>query len=134
MTICPLCGLEAAGESVQEPDAKKFTCKRCGEYGVSREMVDSARLQRDPYLSAAARQAYEAGNPILIRGDNWSDLSEAHRRTSVSERVDKALRYLASKGRPGKEIWINMGLDYPVADAENQHEFHSYLVSCPINS
>jgi hypothetical protein len=38
-TICPLCGLEATGQSVGEPDAQKFTCKRCVVYGVSREMV-----------------------------------------------------------------------------------------------
>jgi hypothetical protein len=55
-------------------------------------------------------------------------LIELLSRTPVAARVEKALRYLASKGRPGTPIWINTDLDFPAVGAENKDEFATYLV------
>jgi hypothetical protein len=79
-------------------------------------------------LSAAARQGFECGERITIEVSNVQELVELHRRTTVAARVDKALRYLASKGRPGTPIRINTDLDSPAVGAEDKHEFGTYLV------
>jgi hypothetical protein len=79
-------------------------------------------------LSAAARQGFEAGEQITIKASNAQELGELHRRTTVPARVDKALRYLASKGRPGTPIWINIDLDFPAVGAEDKDEFGGLTV------
>jgi len=108
-------------------ESASFECQRCRQYAVATAILNEPLL-RNPYLSAAARQRFEAGERITIEASNAQELIEFHRRTTVPARVDKALRYLASKGRPGTLIWINTDLDFPAAGAEDKAEFGTYLV------
>jgi hypothetical protein len=127
MRVCVLCGLENVKSELSSSESASFECRRCGGYAVATAILNEPSLL-SPYLSAAARQRFESGEPITIEAGNVQDLIELHRRTPVAARVDKALRYLASKGRPGTQIWINADLDFPVAGAENKDEFLTYLV------
>jgi len=81
-----------------------------------------------PYLSAATRQATERGEPLTITSQNFRELAETHQRTTISEKLDKVLQFIAVKTKaPG--TWHNIlpNYDYPVADARNDAEFEQYL-------
>jgi hypothetical protein len=127
VSACVLCGLEGVKSELSSSELTAFECQRCRQHAVATALLNEPLL-RDPYLSAAARQGFEAGEQITIEASNVQELSELHRRTTVPARVDKALRYLASKGRPGTPIWINIDLDFPAVGAENKDEFGTYLV------
>ncbi len=127
VSACILCGLEAVKSELSSSEPTSFECQRCGRYAVATAILNEPLLC-NPYLSAAARQGFESGERITIEASNIQELIELHRRTTVAVRVDKALRYLASKGRPGTPIWINTDLDFPAVGAENKDEFGTYLV------
>jgi hypothetical protein len=122
-----LCGLEGVKSELSSSESASFECQRCGRYAVATAILNEPLLC-NPYLSAAARQGSESGGRITIEASNVQGLIELHRRTTVASRVDKALRYLASKGRPGTPIWINTDLDFPAVGAVDKDEFGTYLV------
>lgn len=124
---CVLCGLEGAASESSSSGLTSCECRRCGRYEVATAILNEPSLC-NPYLSAAARQVSESGDRITIEAGNVRELIELHRRTTVAARVDKTLRYLASKGRPGTPIWISTDLDFPAVGAENKAEFGTYLV------
>lgn len=78
-----------------------------------------------PCLSAATRQA---SAPILLTRDNLEEIGAPHCSTTVSQRIEKLLRFVASKcGRPGSIRGINFDIDYPIADCGDSYEFSEYV-------
>src|SRR5438876_1073039 len=103
-TKCPICG-EITGMTAtpRASTSTTFECRRCGEYTITWLLL-SAGIPAEirPYLSAATRQATERGQPLTVTNENFRDLAEAHQRTTVSEKLDKVLAFIASKTRaPG---------------------------------
>ena len=80
------------------------------------------------YLSAAARQAHEAKIPILLDAYNLEELAAPHRSVSVSQKVEKVLRFVALKcQQPGGTTSVQVHDDFPVADCSNWSELNQYL-------
>ena len=105
-------------------------CKRCGDYRVSRQLSMLPMVPKDlkRYLSAAARQAHEAGRTIILEQDNLEELAAPHRSVTVSQRVEMVLRFVAARcGQPGVVRSIDFSLDYPVADCRDATEFRVYV-------
>ena len=137
MTKCLLCPLEA--EIEERPpvlvDFGRFEkeylikCKRCGKYRVSDALRFTPVIPQElkQYLSAAARQASEAGSPILLREGNLPGLAAPHRRVSVSQKVEKVLRFIAVKCEHPGVIGFLHDEDFPVADCSGWPEFNQYL-------
>jgi hypothetical protein len=81
-----------------------------------------------PFLSAAARQADEAGSPILLTRGNIEELAAPHRSVTVSQKVEKVLRFVAARcEHPGKPVGVSTDEDFPVADCSDGSEFDEYL-------
>jgi hypothetical protein len=79
-------------------------------------------------LSAAARQASEAGAPILLDSHNLDDLAVPHRALTVSQKIERLLRFVAARcQRPGSLTEIDDDLDCPVADCADAQELLQYV-------
>jgi hypothetical protein len=128
-TPCLLCSKEVEVEP-GEADEHILTCKRCGKYRITKAVAHTPSLPADlkSYLSAAARQAYEAGSPILFTGRNFEGLAAPHRSVTVSQRVEKVLRFVAVRcRRPGVTVGVHFDEDFPVADCSDGSELIQYL-------
>ena len=129
-TYCELCR-DSAGDSSILPDILVCECPRCGDYLITHEAVRSVRGipgEFRPYISAATRQASENGRQLKITTKNFRELSDLHQRTTVSEKLDKILVFLAKKTRvPGSLHVVRYSYDYPLADARDEKEFREYL-------
>lgn len=81
-----------------------------------------------PYLSAATRQASEAGRPLTLKTTNWKDLASSHSAVSVARKIEKVLRYVAVKCvHPGTVSSLDPDWDYPIADCNGSAEFGEYV-------
>jgi hypothetical protein len=81
-----------------------------------------------PLLSAAARQAAEAGSPILLTAGILEELAAPHRSVTVSQKVEKVLRFVAARcEHPGKPAGVSTDEDFPVADCSDGSELDEYL-------
>lgn len=130
---CPLCGAEAefvARVGPAPPGFIGFECKRCGRYDVAQGLVVMSGIPPGlrPYLSAATRQAYEAKRILSLHSKNLEELAAVHREVTVSQKVQKVLRFVALKcGRPGRIYNVDLDLDCPAADCSDLHELRQYL-------
>lgn len=123
---CPLCQLEAELENSRSRTFP-FNCRRCGKFEITEEAAGVPDELR-PYLSSATRQASESGRRLKITTTNARDLAESHRRTTVTERLDKLLAVLARKAKsPGTPSVLSLGFDYPLVDAHDERELGAYL-------
>ncbi len=98
----------------------------------SRRMLLVARVpDKDrsllPFLSAHVRQESERGNTVTLTEQNWRDLASAHQGVPIGRRLEKILEYVAAHSRPGDEVQINLGADYPLFDAVSKEEM-TFLV------
>ncbi len=104
-------------------DAFQIMCVRCGRYEVSgsaRVTLGGDHSALLPYLSAHTRQAWEFEGRIVRINSNWPDLAESHRHTSVHQKAEKLLRFIAKKTtQPGDMVTLEVGRDFPLVDAEN---------------
>lgn len=123
-TPCPVCG----GSATVLPSGFNRFCKcpTCGDFRITpTTQVDSEIAYA---VSAATREAHEQGRTLNLEPANILDLAEPHLRTTVVERMDKVLAYLASRTRyPGHYYTLEPGIDYPVADAHDGKELAAYL-------
>jgi hypothetical protein len=121
---------EMVGTTAHFATERTMTCKRCGEYRVSERLawlpLVPAELKR--YLSAAARQASDAGAPILLDQDNFEEAAAPRRSVAVSQKVEKVLGFVARRcGHPGTVGNIDFDLDYVVADCADAAELRQYV-------
>ncbi len=129
---CLMCRFKIEFETPPSTSATEHTvrCKRCGRYRISQRLAKTPHVPNDlkPYLSAATRQASDAGKPVLLDVSNLEDLAALHSSVTVSQKVDKALRFAATKCRqPGIVSDLDSNLDYPVADCKSSSEFDQYI-------
>lgn len=129
---CPLC--EREGRGYQDGSDHHISCPLCGDFRFTIEFHrdfrnDGTGREMARFISAAARQASEAGRPITLTAENWRNLAEAHQSVSISRKVESVLRFFASKcGSPGRVTSkFDFYLDYPVADCLDSHEFRQYV-------
>jgi endogenous inhibitor of DNA gyrase (YacG/DUF329 family) len=127
---CPVCG-EPSYYSPTSSTINLWKCERCGGFEMTEFLEETKHVIADdlrPYLSAATRQASERGRRLRITTTNFEEIADVHRRTRVSEKLDKLLEFLAEKTKvPGGLHIVRFAYDYPVADARNREEFEAYL-------
>lgn len=121
---CPICG--AGATVVSTGPSTNCECPACGAFRITSGIEVPAQIAHA--VSAATRQSHEQGRTLFLNRFNMTDLAEPHLRTTVAERLDKLLAYLASKmAYPGSSHQVQLGADYPVADAHNENELDAYL-------
>jgi len=101
----------------------------CGEFQIDNPKTTTAEITdlRKPYLSMAARQAYEGGRPVALNFDNVADLAAVHAATTVSQKVERTLQFLACKCKhPGIDGRANFFLDFPAVDCVDAQEMAYY--------
>jgi hypothetical protein len=130
---CPICAKYSTKNTTVSllpyQDAFEFSCVRCGTFLVTRTLAHSPKIADElrPFLSIAARQAHEKGQKLRFDLPNLVEIAESHQ-TSISERVEKTLLYLAKEcKRPGTVIRIEESEDYPVVGATDESELNQYL-------
>lgn len=128
---CPICGWDA--RTIQIPDGVKVECRRCGNFSMTRTLQATIVNPKDkhliPYLSCYIRQANKQGIVPQLHSENWQDFARAQTGTSISQKLMKALRFVAdSTSQLGELIQIDLENDYPLVDAISADEF-VYLLS-----
>jgi hypothetical protein len=128
---CPLCfGAVEVGTPVTPGADLNIVCRRCGRYDVSPGLVFDSTIAADlrPYLSAATRQANDEGRVLLLRRKELQDIAAPHISVTVSRKVEKVLRLVASRcKRPGIVVPVDFDLDPPIVDCCDRHELSWYL-------
>src|SRR5205085_2332635 len=77
------------------------------------------------FVSAATRQAFEFGPPLLLSADNLEQIGEERERTTIPQNVDKFLAYIRLKcPRPGEIVLIEPEFDYTVIDSLGPDELN----------
>lgn len=126
---CPLCGTPDARFYPGEPC--QFDCRTCGQFGVTFQLQVDRDLQEPhlhPFLSAATRRAFEAGQPIVLSMENYRALADAQRAMRVSEKVTILLGLIAKHTEtPGHGWPISTDVDYPLIAARDPKELQAYL-------
>jgi hypothetical protein len=119
---CAICARPADSVPDGRADGDVFKCARCGTYRITR--TASVILRHDhrgpdslmPYLSAFTRQRFEAGDPALIRSDNWEAAARRHQ-TPISQKLLLLLKHLQRRSKHlGDRIEINSALDCALFD------------------
>ncbi|MGH9343469.1 MAG: TFIIB-type zinc ribbon-containing protein [Terriglobia bacterium] len=126
---CPICG-ETSDITDTNRDTYLIDCPRCGKFEIAWEATVSGATPDilPQYLSAGARQATEAGRRLKIIPENLREIAELHQRTTVSEKLNKLLEFLAKKTKvPGSSHVLRHGIDYPLVDARDEKELVAYL-------
>lgn len=131
-TGCPICGADGAEFWNRLGEDVTVKCPICGDFTASIELAaDIDQIvppEIRPYLSAATRQTSEMGHPLRLDRRSARGLAETLQRTTVGEKLDKLLAYVANKATsPGQWISIRPDLDYPLAVASGQFELLEYL-------
>ena len=122
---CDLCGLEKA-RALRGNGGVKLWCLRCGCFRLN--TYYSLSDESKPILSAATRQAWENGIPLLLDSDSIPGLHTAHFGSTPSDRVGLTLKYLAKRSvRLGESARLDLELDLPVADASSSAELVEYI-------
>jgi len=90
------------------------------------------KLQSDgklwPFLSAATREVSERGKQLLIRIDNYEELANEHRWTSVQQKSHKILEWIRNGSSFFTEIIaLNPATDYPLFDAVSSEECEALI-------
>jgi hypothetical protein len=103
---CPICGHWGADGTPLDPsEPAPIDCDRCGRFSITHGAVlrlSGINKRRLLFLSAAARQATEAGRSLSITRDNIDEHIELNQSTTITGKIDKLLRYIAHKSRtPG---------------------------------
>jgi hypothetical protein len=126
--LCPICG-EPARAELTTSMSFPFTCPRCGEFVITFELLKGSIPDNlRPYISAATRQATEEGRQLKITTTNFREIADYKQRTTVSEKLNKSLAYIAKKtGAPGSWHPLRLAYDYPLVDARDEDELKAYL-------
>src|SRR5438034_10629011 len=102
MNACPICDEPSVMDRLSNQDAFQIECPRCGMFWITGPLLTDFRNPQleprfglaplRPYLSAATRQAYEAGLFARLEPGNWRELAQGHAKTRPREKVTKLLR------------------------------------------
>jgi hypothetical protein len=126
--LCPLC---------QKPDANwdthdRFECSVCGTFELSHKLqvkkLDGARHRGDlalfTALSAATKQEnLFRGKDLNLTLENYASHADAHRWTTVSQKLRNALEVAHKRSKHFGAIFELNGLvDYPLFDATSPAE------------
>lgn len=60
--------------------------------------------ERRPYVSAVARQAHERGHAPTITPDNWKEHAAVQEAVSVSQKLERLLRYIVRDDPTNKAV------------------------------
>ena len=131
-----ICGRESDGDPVYRRDEESpigyiAACKLCGEYRYF-DFDDMRRAMPTDgswhYLSCATRQAWESGVRQLVGPETINELISNHRKTSVSENLDRLIQFLGKKlRRPSDTFRVNFDTDFTVIDVEGPPDLRVYL-------
>jgi hypothetical protein len=129
---CFMCDdpVQVDSPNVFGPEYHTFSCRRCGQYGVSVHLLRAPDMPSDlrACISAATRQAHESGRPILLKRGNLASIAAPHQNVRVLDKVEKVLQHIAAKcGRPGSAAAVDSTFDFPVADCVDFRELEAYL-------
>jgi hypothetical protein len=106
-------------------------CPQCGKYEIDGASAGWNLNQLPPALrgalSCATRQSSEFGRIIRIDDRNLSLIPEGHNNTSVSGNIDKLLRLIAARSRPGTPVVFNSETDFTLIDCLSSAEFDQYI-------
>lgn len=107
------------------------TCELCGEF---RYLDFNSLIQTTQNglswhaLSCAARQAWESGQRLVVLPEKVEEIIRSHGSASVTENLERLLRYLGSKlRRPSEVLRIDPETTFTVIDAETSADFRIYL-------
>lgn len=129
LTPCPICRESSNAEKTAR-SSYYVDCPRCGRFEIERKLTVDGFIPDHlrPYLSAATRQATENGQRFTIVETSLREIAELDERTTVSEKLNKLLVFLAKRTRaPGSAHVFRHSLDYPLVDARDEKEFVAYL-------
>lgn len=128
---CSICQLPGTGGNYYDPQIRvsSLDCRRCGTCSITDECLREITPEFCPYVSAATRQASDAGRPLpLLMPGTWLEFVEPHVSTSVSGKVETLLMALAKRcKRPGRYVDVTYDLDFPICDAGDAEELKIYL-------
>jgi hypothetical protein len=112
-------------------DALRISCELCGTYELpqtARLLVDSCPKELRPFLTANTRQNWELYGRIVRIEDNWVELAESDRHTSVHQRAEKLLRAIERRTpQPGAVVTLRPEIDYPLVDALDSKGLHYFV-------
>lgn len=138
---CPVCGRKGGVviESLQHSFGRRVQCDACGGYDISnlsfvegrKTSADSAGIDPNTHrhiLSGLARQAWKAGNRIMISNETVQSLLQSMPQPTLLECLDRALIFISEEQtRADKEINTFFDNDYPRAFARDGEEFKFLL-------
>jgi nucleoside 2-deoxyribosyltransferase len=119
-----ICNQGLSAGPTRDGDVWEATCPRCGVYQFTNVVAMSPITPGDlwPFLSAATRQASEAGSIATIDG-NWRSLADSHSKTSATQMIERVLLYIGSRTRPGQP-WnpVEPEINFPLFDMKSGSE------------
>ena len=96
--------------------------------GLDAISYDPAAKDLRHLVSAAARRAWESGQPILIKSDNWQSFADAFLGVSVAAKVRTLLEVLRSRSAFfGNTVEFTMLTDWPLLFASGPEEGQAIL-------
>jgi hypothetical protein len=124
---CPICKSVARIEMWGDRLVFRVNCEICGDYDITTMLMSMLRAlnpieQADlTYLSTATRRA---ATPLMLSADNWEDLLDAQRNTSVTQKLRRLLELVADRtAAPGVWVRFNWRADLPIVAARDKTEF-----------
>ncbi len=127
---CQLC-VKPEAQWQPGPDINaSFDCPVCGKFVMEFKLNADRDMNGTPhpYLSAATRKAYEAGNPLTLTMENWRRLEDEQRSIRVSRKLIDLLRLIAARSKTLGQRWlIELNQDYPLIAAADDVELSHLL-------
>jgi hypothetical protein len=129
---CPVCRKNfRQAQTIRGHDGFRVDCELCGIYEISHQVVAALRREGTDvrqYLTAHLRQAYEIDGRVLRLDGEVKELADLHRHSSVYQKVDKLLRFIARRTKePGDQVELKPDRDYPLIDAISPQSFIYFL-------
>jgi len=132
---CLLCGRKDAKEVPDDLVKPRVVCPTCGMYRITLQLQHSGLIEKQAglkhLLSAATRQASDAGNPLTLTTENLSSLLETVPRLATPlDSLDRAMLLIGKRQRRSDEgAEIDTAIDYPLVFAHDGHEFDHLIIT-----
>ncbi len=98
---CPICRVHYRDAKALPNDSFRVVCELCGEYEITRTAAVSIVGQSGephPFLACHTRQSWVLHRQRAeIKSRNWIELAEAHRHTSIRQKLDQLLRLVEER-------------------------------------